>query len=89
MDQQVTRQILWNIPISFDVFLYGMLIPLTAAFVYVGLRWFQIVRLGSGGPRRPGLRRPRVMGLDALRDLGPLPGSLHRQDDHLPLTTSR
>ena len=46
MNQEVTRQILWNIPTVFVVFLYGMLIPLTAAFVWVGLRWYRIVRLG-------------------------------------------
>jgi Fe-S oxidoreductase len=46
MNQEVTRQILWNIPTIFVVFLYGMLIPLTAAFVWVGLRWYRMVRLG-------------------------------------------
>jgi Fe-S oxidoreductase len=46
MNQEVTRQILWNIPTIFVVFLYGMLIPLTAAFVWVGMRWYRTVRLG-------------------------------------------
>jgi hypothetical protein len=43
MDQHITREILWNIPARFDVFLYGMLIPLTAAFIYAGLRWYRII----------------------------------------------
>jgi hypothetical protein len=36
MNQQVTREILWNVPVAFRIFLYAMLIPLTAAFVYEG-----------------------------------------------------
>jgi len=47
MNQEVTRQILWNIPVGFVVFLYGMLIPLFAGFIYVGLRWYRIIRLGG------------------------------------------
>jgi len=43
MNQKITRQILWNIPVSFVAFLYLMLIPLTAAFVLVGVRWYRIV----------------------------------------------
>jgi hypothetical protein len=46
MNQEVTRQILWNIPAGFVVFLYGMLIPLSAGFIYTGTRWYRIVRLG-------------------------------------------
>jgi len=57
MDQQVTREILWNIPAIFVVFLYGMLIPLAAAFVYVGLRWYRIVRPGVAD-RRPRFDEP-------------------------------
>jgi hypothetical protein len=30
MDQHVTREILWNIPLGFVVFLYAMLLPLAA-----------------------------------------------------------
>src|SRR5260370_3640792 len=86
MDQHVTREILWNVPVGFVVLLYGLLIPLTAAFIYVGRRWYRIIRLGTADPRpalrsvratplhgiprwrRPGLRGPRELGLDALRD---------------------
>jgi hypothetical protein len=38
VNQEVTRQILWNVPIAFRIFLYAMLIPLTAAFIYEGMR---------------------------------------------------
>ena len=47
MNQQVTREILWNVPVAFRIFLYAMLIPLTAAFVYEGMRWYRIVSLGQ------------------------------------------
>ena len=47
MNRDVTREILWNIPPAFILFLYGMLIPLAAAFIYAGLRWYRIVRLGG------------------------------------------
>jgi hypothetical protein len=51
MNQEVTRQILWNIPTIFVVFLYGMLIPLTAAFVWVDLKWYRTVRPVRRSPR--------------------------------------
>jgi hypothetical protein len=38
MDQHITREILWNIPVAFVVFLYEMLIPPSAAFIYAGMR---------------------------------------------------
>jgi hypothetical protein len=47
MNQQVTREILWNVPVAFRIFLYAMLIPLTAAFVYEGMRWYRMVSLGQ------------------------------------------
>jgi hypothetical protein len=47
MNQDVTRQILWNIPLGFILFLYLMLIPLTAAFIFVAVRWYRLVRLGT------------------------------------------
>jgi hypothetical protein len=47
MNQQITREILWNVPVAFRIFLYAMLIPLTAAFVYEGMRWYRIVSLGQ------------------------------------------
>ena len=60
MDKDSTRQILWNVPGSFVLFLYLMLIPLGAAFIYAGWRWYRLVRLGTadGRPRfdQPGRR---------------------------------
>jgi hypothetical protein len=58
MNQQVTREILWNVPVAFRIFLYAMLIPLTAAFVYKGMRWYRIVSLGQPLDRldQPGRR---------------------------------
>src|SRR5260370_17261898 len=47
MNQQITREILWNVPVAFRIFLYAMLIPLTAAFVYEGMRWYRMVSLGQ------------------------------------------
>jgi hypothetical protein len=47
MNQQITREILWNVPVAFRIFLYGMLLPLAAAFVDEGLRWYRIVSLGQ------------------------------------------
>jgi hypothetical protein len=46
MNNDVTRQILWNIPLGFILFLNLMLIPLTVAFIFVGVRWYRMVRLG-------------------------------------------
>jgi hypothetical protein len=34
MNQQVTREILWNVPVAFRIFLYATLIPLAAAFIW-------------------------------------------------------
>ena len=58
MNQQVTREILWNVPVAFRIFLYAMLIPLTAALVYEGMRWYRIVSLGQPVDRldQPGRR---------------------------------
>jgi hypothetical protein len=47
MNQQVTREILWNVPVAFRIFLYTMLVPLTAAFIREGMRWYRIVSLGQ------------------------------------------
>jgi hypothetical protein len=44
LNQAVTREILWNVPPGFVVFLYGMLILLVGVFSYLGIRWYRIVR---------------------------------------------
>jgi hypothetical protein len=58
MNHQVTREILWNVPVALRIFLYATLIPLTAAFVYEGMRWYRIVSLGQPVDRldQPGRR---------------------------------
>ena len=38
MNHAITREILWNVPLAFQIFLYAMLVPLTAAFIYERLR---------------------------------------------------
>ena len=50
MNHDITRPILWNVPVPFIIFLYAMLIPLTAAFVYAALRWYRIVSLCTPTP---------------------------------------
>ena len=37
MNEQVTRQILWNIPVAFVVIMYTLLAALGVAFVYAGM----------------------------------------------------
>ncbi|MGH8010950.1 MAG: heterodisulfide reductase-related iron-sulfur binding cluster [Candidatus Binataceae bacterium] len=47
MDRAITRPILWNVPISFIALMYGLLVLLTVAFIYVGWRWYQRISLGT------------------------------------------
>ncbi|HXW83176.1 MAG TPA: heterodisulfide reductase-related iron-sulfur binding cluster, partial [Candidatus Binataceae bacterium] len=65
MNEQVTRQILWNIPAAFIVIMYGLLVLLLAAFAYVGWQWYRMISLGSAENRFDQL--PRRVFL-ALRD---------------------
>jgi hypothetical protein len=67
MDQQVTREILWNIPVGFVIFLYGMLISLATAFIYAGMRCYRIIRLGTTDPR-PGFDQPSRRFFMSFRD---------------------
>ena len=64
MNQQVTREFLCNVPVAFRIFLYAMLIPLTAAIVFEGLRWYRVVSLGQPVDRldQPGRRFWLLMG---------------------------
>ncbi len=57
MNHDVTRQILWNIPVGFILFVYLMLIPLTGAFIFVVVRWYRMVRLGTSDARPRNSRR--------------------------------
>jgi hypothetical protein len=65
MAQQVTREIFWNVPVAFRIFLYAMLIPLTAAFIYEGMRRYRMVSLGQPVDR---LDQPRRRLWLVLRD---------------------
>src|ERR1035437_5788671 len=51
MNEQVTRQILWNIPVPFIVLMYGLLGLLIAGFIYAGVRWYRLVNLGVSDDR--------------------------------------
>src|SRR5260370_18524288 len=65
MNEQVTRQILWNIPVPFIVLMYAMLGLLIVGFVYAGLRWYRLVSLGVAEDR---LDHPVERLLLSLRD---------------------
>jgi Fe-S oxidoreductase len=51
MDEQVTREILWNVPTSFIVIMYALLLPTAAAFAYAAWHWWRLVALGQSDSR--------------------------------------
>src|SRR5215469_9732501 len=51
MDQQVTRQILWNIPVPFIVIMYSLLVVLFASYAWVAWGWIRMIRLGTAENR--------------------------------------
>jgi Fe-S oxidoreductase len=61
MNEQITRPILWNVPVAFIVLMYGLLVLLLAAFVYAGWRWYRLVSLGQSGENRFDQMPRRVM----------------------------
>jgi Fe-S oxidoreductase len=65
MNEQVTRQILWNVPIAFVVIMYALLAAFVAASAYAAIRWYRVVRLGVGEDR---LDHPMLRLMLALRD---------------------
>jgi Fe-S oxidoreductase len=65
MNQQVTRQILWNIPVPFIVLMYALFGALVICYVAVGLRWYRLVKNGGAANRTDQI--PRRLFL-ALRD---------------------
>ncbi len=65
MDQHITRPILWNVPVPFIVIMYGLLALLIAAFIYAGLKWYRIIRLGVRDNRFDHLGRRLLL---AFRD---------------------
>lgn len=66
MDHAITRPILWNVPLAFQVIMYGLLVPLAAAFGYAGLRWYRTIALGT--PEENRFDQPRRRALLMLRD---------------------
>src|SRR5882757_9033576 len=51
MNEQVTRQILWNIPVPFIVLMYALLALLIVGCVYAFLKWYRLVSLGAAENR--------------------------------------
>src|SRR3984957_20550954 len=65
MNEQVTRQILWNIPAPFIVLMYGLLLALMVGCVYAFLKWYRLVTLGVSENR---LDHPFELLMLSLRD---------------------
>jgi Fe-S oxidoreductase len=65
MNHDITRPILWNVPIAFEVIMYGLLVVLLAAIVYAGVRWYRIISIGQPDSR---FDRPLYRGFLSLRD---------------------
>src|SRR5208282_5295734 len=63
MDPQVTRQILWNVPVPFVVLMYTLLAALLVAFAWAALRWYRIISLGAAENRLDQLPRRLFMAL--------------------------
>ena len=51
MNEHVTRQILWNIPVPFIVLMYALLVGLFACYAWAGVKWFRMIRLGTAENR--------------------------------------
>src|ERR1700730_13708514 len=65
MNEQVTRQILWNIPVPFIVLMYALLALLIVGCAYAFLKWYRLVSLGAAENR---LDHPVERLVLALRD---------------------
>ena len=65
MNERITREILWNVPVAFIALMYALLAVLLAAFVFAGVYWYRRVRLGSPEERFDQLARRTWL---ALRD---------------------
>src|SRR5260370_4726187 len=65
MNEQVTRQILWNIPVPFIVLMYALLALLIVGCIYAFLKWYRLVTLGAAENR---LDHPVERLILALRD---------------------
>src|SRR5690242_6930653 len=47
MNQNITRPILWNVPVAFVVIMYALLVLWLAAIVYDGVRWYRTLSVGQ------------------------------------------
>jgi Fe-S oxidoreductase len=67
MDRNITRPILWNVPLAFQVLMYVLFFGLVAVLIIASIRWYRIVRLGTADQRfdRP-WRRAWIMLRDAF-----------------------
>ncbi|MGD0073793.1 MAG: (Fe-S)-binding protein [Candidatus Binataceae bacterium] len=65
MNEQITRQILWNVPTAFVVIMYALLVLLIAAFVYAGMYWYRRISLGTAIDRSD---QPMRRAMLSLRD---------------------
>src|ERR1700675_1731986 len=65
MNEQVTRQILWNIPVPFIVLMYALLALLLVGCAYAFLKWYRLVSLGAAENR---LDHPVARLVLAMRD---------------------
>src|SRR6266478_7492849 len=65
MNEQVTRQILWNIPVPFIVLMYALLALLIVGCIYAFQKWYRLVSLGAAENR---LDHPVERLILALRD---------------------
>ncbi len=63
MNEQVTRQILWNVPVAFVVIMYTLLVFLLAGLVIAGIRWYRLVTLGVSENRFDQLLRRLTLSL--------------------------
>lgn len=67
MNEQITRPILWNVPVAFVVIMYALLALLAVAFVYAGMYWYRVIALGAAEDRFDQLLRRALLTLrDAL-----------------------
>jgi len=65
MNEQITRPILWNVPVAFVVIMYALAAVLVIAFIYAGMYWYRRISLGSAADRSD---QPMRRTLLALRD---------------------
>ncbi len=61
MDRNITRPILWNVPLAFQVILYALFVALCILYAWSAWRWYRIVRLGQPAADRSGDRWRRAL----------------------------